>query len=174
MEKEIWKDIDGYNGIYQVSNFGNVRTFRVGGQRNQFSAIPRNLKRVLHNNGYEQVVLHIGNKANQHSVHRLVLETFLGPCPSGMEACHNNGIRTDNRSENLRWDTRQKNILDKREHGTMLIGEKNNKTPFVTEQILEIRERAQHGESFNSIARHYRVAGITISRIVKRKVWTHI
>ncbi len=50
--------------------------------------------------------------------HRAVLLAFVGPCPEGMEACHNNGDPLDNRVENLRWDTRSNNTLDKVAHGT--------------------------------------------------------
>jgi len=172
--EERWKDINGYEGLYQVSNLGNVRSFKVVGHPQKTLDIPHAIKKTTHNNGYDEVMLRKNHTRRLFLVHRLVLEAFIGPCPANMEACHNNGIRTDNGAENLRWDTRRNNILDKRIHGTARIGEKNNKTPFITSQILEIRERAQNGESFNSIARYYRVAGITISRIVKRKVWTHI
>lgn len=69
--------------------------------------------------GYSTVRLrHPDGRKSTPRVHRAVLETFVGPCPPGMEACHNNGDRTDNRLENLRWDTHQANERDKVNHGT--------------------------------------------------------
>lgn len=52
-------------------------------------------------------------------IHRLVLMTFVGPCPEGMEACHLDGDVLNNGVENLRWDTHESNMGDKKEHGTM-------------------------------------------------------
>lgn len=52
------------------------------------------------------------------SVHRIVLEAWVGPCPAGLEGCHNDGDYTNNVLSNIRWDTRENNQLDKREHGT--------------------------------------------------------
>lgn len=63
-------------------------------------------------NGYPSVVLHKDGQRYDFFVHRLVLETFVGPCPVGMESCHNNGDKNDNRVENLRWDTSAANKAD--------------------------------------------------------------
>lgn len=52
--------------------------------------------------------------------HQIILETFIGLCPKGMETCHNNGIKMDNRLKNLRWDTRKSNGIDRRNHNTIL------------------------------------------------------
>lgn len=68
--------------------------------------------------GYPKVVLVRGSDHVSKRVHRLVLETFVGSCPEGMETCHNNGVRTDNRLCNLRWDTRSNNSRDSVKHGT--------------------------------------------------------
>ena len=75
-------------------------------------------------NGYLFVALYHRGKFKQYRIHRLVLETFVGPCPKGMVACHNNGNCQDNRLSNLRWDTISNNHLDKRKHGTDNRGEK--------------------------------------------------
>lgn len=62
--------------------------------------------------GYPGVKLSLNGKKTGHLVHRLMLEAFVGPCPPGLEGCHRNDVSTDNRIENLRWDTRSANMLD--------------------------------------------------------------
>lgn len=64
----------------------------------------------------------IRGQGNRYVCH-LVLEAFVGPCPEGLECCHNNGNCHDNRLDNLRWDTRQANIVDRDHHGTTARGE---------------------------------------------------
>jgi hypothetical protein len=70
---------------------------------------------------------------------------FRGPCPPGMEACHNNGDPTDNRLCNLRWDTHANNEADKIRHGTYFIrarlkGERNGNSKLTEEEVRLIRE----------------------------------
>ena len=115
---EIWKPIAGYEGIYEVSDRGRVRSLdrvdsighRWKGQIIRSHAVsPR---------GYQGVALYRGEpRAWQPLVHRLVLEAFVGPCPEGMEACHGDGDTTNNAVTNLRWDTPSENSYDTVRHG---------------------------------------------------------
>jgi hypothetical protein len=115
---EQWRPIAGYEGAYMVSDHGRVRsldrviTYRDG--RTRFH--PGRILRPGDTGGGHIVYLGAGIQ-NQKSVHRLVLEAFVGPCPPGMEACHWNDIRHDNRLENLRWDTHSANEFDKVRNG---------------------------------------------------------
>lgn len=68
-------------------------------------------------NGYLAIVLHKGGDTKTKYVHRLVLESFTGPAPEGMECLHIDGDKTNNHLDNLRWGTRQENILDIVRHG---------------------------------------------------------
>ena len=116
---EIWKDIPGYEGEYQASTMGRIKSLkrRVRGQNpytgNEFfRTVP---ERILHpgrycKSGHLSVVLRKGSSGQP--VHQLVMKTFVGPVPGGMEVLHNNGNPQDNRLENLRYDTRTQNILD--------------------------------------------------------------
>lgn len=99
--EEIWKDVDGYFGKYQVSNLGNVR--RVG---------KRILKPQLRRNGYLSVWLYDGhNHARQISVHRLVAQAFI-PNPQGFkEVNHLDECKHNNRVDNLAWCTHQENSV---------------------------------------------------------------
>lgn len=113
--KELWKPVVGHEGLYEVSNYGNVRSLdRVITNKNGVKKKRKGqlLKPTLQKRGYMAVSIG-GTKL----VHRLVLEAFIGTCPEGMETCHNNGVRTDNRLENLRWDTSSANNDDIVKHG---------------------------------------------------------
>lgn len=104
---ETWKPVVGAEGRYEVSNLGRVKSFIAPGGE-------KILKPGTHpRTGHKLVLLSMSLGVKRMSyVHRLVLESFVGPCPVGMEACHLNDESSDNRLENLRWDTRSANRLD--------------------------------------------------------------
>lgn len=102
-----WLPVSGYDG-YQVSDAGQVMSFRRSRKGKLLKPIPAT-------GGYLVVKLNHAN--NRKLIHRLVLEAFIGPCPDGMEACHNNGNPADNRLSNLRWDTKSANAFDRTRHG---------------------------------------------------------
>lgn len=105
-------------------------------------------------------------------LHRLILEIMTGVCPPGLQACHNNGDKTDNRVVNLRWDTPQANNDDKRAHGTVACGEKNPMAKLTWESVREIRvAAAEQGRTQRSIAAEYAVSNMTISRIARGQMW---
>lgn len=110
MTGEEWRPIDGFPG-YEVSNLGHVLSRR------------RRSPRVLSPNpnqwGYLMVTMtRADGRPCSRTVHRLVADAFLGPCPDGMEVCHNDGDKTNNAPANLRFDTKSANALDRVRHGT--------------------------------------------------------
>lgn len=110
-----WLPIVGYEGAYEVSRDGRVRSLtrmvRCGSGTGYITG--REMKTFLSADGrYPTVKLSLNGKKKSHLVHRLMLEAFDGPCPPGLEGCHRNDIPTDNRIENLRWDTRESNMRD--------------------------------------------------------------
>lgn len=101
---EIWKDIKGYEGKYQVSNWGNVRSLNYNktGQ-------PRVMAGNINRNGYKSQMLRKGNRRKLISIHRLVAQAFI-PNPNNYPCVnHKNEIKTDNRVENLEWCTYEYN-----------------------------------------------------------------
>ena len=117
---ERWKDVPGYEGYYQVSDQGRVRSLpRVVHRRNgSRQRIPGRLLQLrLSACGHPRVALCCCGRRRDRPIHQLVLEAFVGLCPVNMEGCHNNGIHTDNRLLNLRWDTHKSNMEDTGRHG---------------------------------------------------------
>ena len=113
--KEVWKTVVGYP-YYEVSNLGRVRSIkRLAYTRAGWPTYPGGhiLKGYKRPYGYISINLcKPDGKYTGKLVHRLVLEAFIGPCPEGMQCCHYNDIKDDNRLENLRWDTHKANMKD--------------------------------------------------------------
>ena len=101
---EIWKDIKGYEGLYQVSNIGRVKRL-VGFKCN----VERSSKGSQHKDGYLLMPLSKAANAKMHKLHPIVAEAFIPNPDNKPEIDHINTDRTDNRAENLRWATRKEN-----------------------------------------------------------------
>lgn len=174
---EIWRGIPEYLGLYEVSNFGQVRSVARIVNNNGGVRVIR--ARVLvsrinkHRNNYRYVTLcDSGNKKNRY-VHELVLTCFIGPRNVGMQGCHNDGDTSNNKLSNLRWDTAKGNAKDKDLHGTHLKGERSGTAKLSTQQILEIRNKAL--TTFHHvIAAEYNISRQQVDRIVNRKRWGHV
>lgn len=129
---EEWREIPSFPE-YEASSLGRIRRSKPGRWFVVGRIIPPRL-----NHGYPIVDIRKNKKAYTRPVHRLVLEAFEGP--SDLHCRHLNGIRTDNRIENLRWGTPSENAEDRREHGTLLVGALNPRTKIPDEEIPKIRE----------------------------------
>lgn len=118
---ESWRPVVGFEGLYEVSDQGRVRSLdRVTTGRWGAAAYRGRMLLPDRNNpdGYERVTLQRAGKRIRRAVHHLVLEAFVGPRPDEAEACHGDGDPANNVASNLRWDTHSANIRDKRAHGT--------------------------------------------------------
>ena len=112
MEEELWKTIKGYDGAYQASTQGRIKsiTRTITNRRNRKQTFRETiLKPDYAPNGYERVCLSKNGKYRHHRVAKIIYETFVGPVPQGMEIDHINGDNTDNRLENLRVCTHKEN-----------------------------------------------------------------
>ncbi len=171
---EQWLPVVGYEGLYSVSNLGRVRseprTF-VQSNGKQISIKGRVLRPFVMKKGYHIYDLRKENKAYNHYGHRLVLEAFVGPAPFGHEACHNNGQRGDNRSTNLRWDTRSGNFSDKNKHGTNTRGERHPFAKLTEDQVRRIHEDARPS---SQIASEYGINFGTVCAIRRGEDWRHL
>lgn len=155
---EEWKDIEGYEGIYQISNKGNLRScereidYLVKGKYKAKRVFPSiELKKYMNNNGYFMVDLHLNGKRDKCSVHRLVAEAFILnpnnlPCVD-----HINTIRDDNRVENLKWCTYEENnnnpITKEKHKGKIITAESRMKMSESQKKRFETEEPWMKGKS---------------------------
>lgn len=170
---EVWKPVVDYEGLHEVSNLGRVRSLsRAWKSRYAVNTFPgRVLAQAVKRNGYRVVSLSSQNKQKQFLVHRIVLEAFVFIQPDGMEACHANGDRGDNRASNLRWDTRSGNHQDKHLHGTAQVGEKANNVKLTDRIVAEIRRRKL---TPSQAMREFGLSKTNAARIVNGVTWRHI
>lgn len=115
-----WWPVTGFEGLYEVSDGGQVRSLDrvVAHCHGSTKSIKgRVLRPSVRADGRSCVSLKRDGQRVIRAVHRLVLEAFVGPCPEGMEGCHEDGDPTNNRLENLRWGTHSSNMLDRVRHG---------------------------------------------------------
>lgn len=108
--EEIWKDIEGYEGIYKVSNLGRIKGLpylKEGFIKRQLNERQKNFYTT--HKGYLEVVLSNRGIDKRYSVHRVVAKTFINNTENKPQVNHKNGIKTDNRVENLEWTTNLEN-----------------------------------------------------------------
>jgi hypothetical protein len=178
MQREEWKPVPGFEGMYSVSNYGRVRSEArkrcCGGKGGQMSWPQKILKPWKTTAGYLSVSLS-NITTTKRSVHRLVLLAFRGPPPSdAFEAAHMNGCRQDNRLENLQWATAKENNSHRVIHDTINRGERCGLSKLRAEQVREIRRRAASGERYRSIGKDMGVSRANISLVVRRETWAHL
>lgn len=189
--KEIWHDIEGFDGKYQVSNLGRVRSFAYKNER------ILSLQKL--SGGYFGVCLSKENKRHTYLIHRLVASAFIPNPQNKKEVNHKNGKKSDNMVDNLEWATPKENMQHALQNGLlktvikpMLDGWQNKKEEIIKKviqrsagenspnhkwtnhQIMQIRKLFREGIKVCEIARKYKVHHSTISSIVKGKAWKHL
>jgi hypothetical protein len=177
MEK-LWKDVPGFCD-YQVSSCGDVRVKdRVIRKKHPKTGLVadnyykgRKMKLVTGEHGHKYVTFCVNKKRFRTQVGRVVLMAFAGPCPNGMECCHNNGISGDNRIENLRWDTHFNNNQDRVRHGTYPRGSAH---PMAKLNEADARYIYQSDEMGSSLAEKFGVNKSKISDIRRGRTWKHV
>jgi hypothetical protein len=173
---EEWISVPSYEGLYDVSNLGRVRSLRF---RRKFADTLREnpliMKGSINSNGYAQVQLSNDSGKKTVLVQKLVLTAFVGPRPSGYEAAHLDGNRVNNHLSNLKWCTKKENVSHLKKHGTVLYGAKNPMTRLTEKQVIDIRKTYSVGNcSIKKLAKKYGVGTSTVWRIVSGKYWRHL
>lgn len=172
--RELWKDIPGYVGIYQISNLGSIKSLVRKGRRTEIILDPG-----MDSDGYLHTSLRKNNIGVPRQVHRLVLETFIGPRPCGMVTRHLDGNRRNNKLDNLAWGTVIENAQDAVRHGTSpgfkSYGTNNGQSKLTESKVVKIKRLLGLQEySQRKIAQMFDVSFHTISLIKLGKTWKHV
>lgn len=137
---ERWLPVVGFEGLYEVSDFGRVRSLeRTVPDRRQGSKRIRERLLKLSKDHYPKVVLSKFNERHEWNVHQLVLETFIEIRPDGMEARHLNGNSKDASLTNLIYGTKVQNQGDRVQHGTHDRGERSVNAKLKVSDVIKIR-----------------------------------
>lgn len=166
MTVEIWKDVAGTTG-FQVSSLGRARKTGSHGE-------VQYLKGSDLDGGRRAIRIRRAGQLRRVYIHRLVLEAFVGPCPPGLQCCHADDDVTNNRLENLRWDTHKANIHDAIRNGRMRRGSQHAAAKLTEEQVARMRVLMAAGKSVSSVARKFRVSASTASHIRLGLDWRHV
>lgn len=166
-EEEAWRPVMGYEGIYEVSSLGRVKSL------DRIDARGRHWKgRIMANqkatSGHQTIRLCQNSQYENYKIHHLVLNAFVGPRPKGRECCHNDGNPANNRLENLRWDTRRANTMDRELHGVAVRGSRHGCAKLTESQVLAIRADIR---SNSAIAQGYGVCRGTVYAIKSKLRW---
>lgn len=167
---EAWKPMAGFEDWYEVSNTGRVKRIKAGPSTKTGQILSGSLTKK----GYYRVRLSCNGERKRAFIHCLVLMTFIGMPEQGQECNHKNGIKTDNRIENLEWVTCGENNL----HRCQVLGYRGelvgnaklkNQEVFVIKQLLAVN-RLTH----KTIGKMFGVAKVTITAIKNGYNWAHI
>lgn len=168
--KELWKPVAEYEGLYEVSNLGRVKSVQrfvvsQGVKRTRKNYIMKEkILKQFNSHGYLRVCLTKNGISKFYLVHRLVLESFIGPCPQGCETRHLNNDPSDNRLINLCYGTHSENTIDKSKCGH------HPKRKLSNDQVVDIYMRYKNGSCTKTeLANEYGVWFSTINQIVKGK-----
>lgn len=177
MIKEIWLPINGYENLYEVSNLGRIKslpkTWITG--RGTLREKPETMMKLGTVWGYLGVSLSKDKVEKSYRVHRLVADAFLNPVPNKNIVNHINGIKNDNRAENLEWCTDGENVRHALRTGLKepLKGDKHPSCILSDEDVIRIREMSEiHTQK--EIGEKFGVDRRTVGQIINRKRWKHI
>ena len=167
---EIWKDVVGYEGIYQVSNLGNVKRIKLA----RGSGLNTIMKAAPNRNGYLRLSLCRDNRPVQLFIHRLVAAAFLGPCPDGYEVNHIDGKQGNPRVDNLEYVTSKGNSEHAVRLGLMPFGARRTNARLNDDVVREIRQLHKDGVIDKDIAERFNVNRRTINDVTSGRSWQHV
>ena len=174
--REIWKTIDGYNSMYEVSNFGNVRShYRHSCPLHYDPDKAHPVSQHQKNRGYQYVKLSADGVVRFYYVHRLVAHAFLEKAQfKNATVNHKDCDKKNNRADNLEWMTKGDNCrhaLGTYQHPH---GVDWHSSKLTDANVRAIRAQRLAGKLLKDIAKKYGVGVMAIHQVVTRKTWKHI
>lgn len=175
----MWIEINGYEGYYCINEIGTIksleRVIKINYGTDNFRLIKEKIiKESTDKNGYLLTKLSINGIRKTYKVHRLVASHFIDNPNNKPEVNHKNGIKDDNRVENLEWSTSKENSIHARETGLTHVGEKIYCSKLTNDDVLNIVKLRNEGKKLKEISMLYPVGFKTISKIVNGDRWSHI
>lgn len=176
---EVWKDIEGYEGSYQISNKGRVKSLKRIVERKNGRKLDIKEKIIDHGNdayGYPLIILTKNNVKKTKKVHRLVAIAFIDNPENKLCVNHIDGVKTNNEVYNLEWVTRKENSQHAKDIGLKNDKGESNPSSKLTElEVIEIRRLSKTSNLLQrEIAIKFGVTRSTVSHILNRKTWQHI
>jgi hypothetical protein len=181
--KEVWKAVKGYEDHYEISNLGRVRSLdRVVFRNDKGTGGEIKMKGIIRKltstkKGYHSLVLTKNKISRTISLHVLVANNFIKNPYNKDQINHINGLKTDNRIENLEWCTSQENVDHAYQNGLRKrgqhVGTKNSRCKITEKQVIKIR--SLKGKMLQKdIAKKFNICQVTVSAILSKKLWEHI
>jgi hypothetical protein len=176
---EVWKKVKGYEEIYLVSNLGNVKSidhYINNNQNTKSLKKGRVLKKFQSIKGYLQTSLSKETKRFNTGIHRVVAIAFIPNPENKPQVNHINGIKTDNRVENLEWCTNKENQIHAVKNGLCNpnYGEKHHNSKLTNEDVKKVRVLFKTGISNTELSRKYNISAVAMSNILKNKTYINI
>ena len=169
-DPEVWMPIPGYDGWYEVSNLGRIRSYHKFGWGRRI--YPEDIKLYTTKRGYVQVSLTKDKVSRQRDVHRLVAAAFLPKAPAGMQIDHINGDKTDNRAINLEWVTPRENTMRSLALGLKPTGEKHGMSKLTNADVVEMRRLYKTGKySHRKLGALFGISHATAGKIIRNEAW---
>lgn len=169
-----WVDVPGWEGKYEVSDAGRIRSKdRLVRAKGGALALRkgRELRLIEKTNGYLCVTLADGARRPQLSVHKIVAKAFIGECPLGLHVLHGDGNKRNNAAANLRYGTPSENVADTERHGRRRKGETHPMAMLTADSVRAIRKSDR---SCRELAAVFGVTPAHISQVKRGKVWRHL
>jgi hypothetical protein len=173
---EIWKDVKGYEGLYQVSDLGKIRSLDrlKKGKNNSLSKIKGKLLKPRIDKGYYIISLSKDGKKKTFLLHRIVAINFIDNPFLKKTVNHINGIKIDNKLENLEWCTYSENNIHAHNIGLKnQVGEKNNASKMTADIVYKIKFETD-GMKYKDIAKIYNIHESYVGLIKRNERWKHI